>query len=405
MSTSLLYHGFGVRGYTLKRTDFIEGRIELHIDQPSSRWRCSQCGGAHLVAHGRREHRWWRTVPIGKKDVWIRFDVPRVECRDCGVTRQLAVAFADPKKSYTKALAGYVLELLQRMTIQDVSIHTGLGWDTVKDIQRQYLRRHFAKPKLRHLKHLAIDELSIGKGHRYVTVVMDLDTSVVVYVGDGKGAGALNDFWKRLKASGARIRAVATDLSKAYLAAVMKHLPKARHVADPFHIVKLMNEKLSQFRRDLHREVTDKLGKKVLKGTRWLLLKNPDNLDPDRRERERLEEALALNRPLATVYYMKEDLRQLWSQPDKPSTRVALTHWIRRAEASGIKPLQQMANTLAMVRSSIVNHCDYPISTGPLETLNNKIQLLRRKAYGYRDAEFFKLRIHALHTSRYELIG
>jgi transposase len=405
MSTSLLYHGFGVRGYQLRRTDFVEGKIELQIDQPRKRWRCSECGGRDLIAHGRVEHRRWQTIPIGKKRVWIRFDVPRVECRGCGVTRQLAVGFAEPKKSYSRALAGYVLELLRWMTIQDAADHTGLAWDTVKDIQKRYLQRQFAKPKLKGLRHLAIDELCIGKGHRYVTVVMDLDTAAVVHVGEGKGADSLDGFWRRLKASGAKVRAVATDLSQAYLLAVRKHLRKAKHVADPFHIVKLMNQRLSELRRQLHREMSDKLGKQVLKGTRWLLLKNPENLDPRRDERQRLDEALRLNQPLATAYYLKEDLRQIWSQPSRATTRAVLNDWIRRAKASSLKPLEQMAKTLATVRASVLNHCIHPISTSPLETINNKIQLLRRRAYGFRDLEFFKLRIYALHTTKYELIG
>src|SRR5262249_57252415 len=94
--------------------------------------------------------------------------------------------------------------------------------------------------------------------------------------------------------------------------------------------IKLFNEKLSDFRRELHREATDRMHKEVLKGTRWLLLKNPENLDPKRKERERLEEALRLNQPLATVYYLKEDLRQIGMQPDKATAARVLDDWLRR---------------------------------------------------------------------------
>src|SRR5262249_47733886 len=122
------------------------------------------------------------------------------------------------------------------------------------------------------------------------------------------------------------------------------------HVFDHFHVVKLCNEKLSDFRRELQREAEDKMGKKVLKGTRWLLLKNPENLDPKKKERERLEEALCMNQPLATVYYMKADLRQIWGQADKAAATRMLEDWIRRAEASCLKVLQKFAATLAMHR-------------------------------------------------------
>jgi transposase len=125
-------------------------------------------------------------------------------------------------------------------------------------------------------------------------------------------------------------------MSLAYINAVRAHLPRATHVFDHFHVIKLFNDKLSDFRRELYREATARLHKQILKGTRWLLLKNPENLDPGRRERERLEEALRINQPLAAVYYMKEDLRQIWQQPDKATARRVLDDWIRRADQSGM---------------------------------------------------------------------
>ena len=133
--------------------------------------------------------------------------------------------------------------------------------------------------------------------------------------------------------SGAKIKAVATDMSPAYIAAVREHLPKAIHVFDRFHVVKLFNEKFSLFRQELQREAEGPLHQKVLKGTRWLLLKNPENLDEKRDERQRLEAALALNKPLATVYYMKEDLRQIWDQEDKPAAEAVPRRLDRPAPA------------------------------------------------------------------------
>jgi transposase len=126
----------------------------------------------------------------------------------------------------------------------------------------------YAKPKLKHLRHIAIDEIAIAKGHRYLTIVLDLDSGAVVFVGDGKGAKALKPFWKRLKSSRAKIAAVAMDMSPAYREAVSTNLPEAKIVFDRFHVMKLFNEKLSDLRRALYREATDVLHKKVLKGTR-----------------------------------------------------------------------------------------------------------------------------------------
>jgi transposase len=291
------------------------------------------------------------------------------------------------------------------MTIRDVANHLGVSWDVIKDIQNRDLSRRFAKPKLKHLRHIAIDEIAIAKGHRYLTVVLDLDSGAVVFVGDGKGADALNPFWKRLRGSKARIEAVAMDMSKAYRAAVSTHLPAATIVFDRFHVMKLFNDKLSDLRRALYREATDLLQKRVLKGTRWLLLKAAENLDEKKDEKTKLEEALSLNKALAVAYYLKEDLRQFWEQPGKKFATLFLAGWIKRAESSGIRVLQQMARTVAAHRSGLLAYHDVMITSGPLEGTNNKIKTMKRHAYGFRDKEFFKLKILAIHETRYELVG
>ena len=238
-----------------------------------------------------------------------------------------------------------------------------------------------------------------------MTVVLDLESGAVLFVGDGKGADALLPFWRRLRASGAKIRAVATDMSLAYIEAVTNNLKGSVHVFDHFHIIKLYNDKLSDLRRDVYREVTDLMHKKVLKGTRWLLLKNPENLDPKKNEQARLEEALKINSPLFTAYYMKEQLRELWKQDDKRTARRFLNDWITDAQTSGIKMLINFAKTLTLHREGILNYYEYRISTGPLEGTNNKIKTMKRQAYGFRDHAFFKLKIMAIHETRLKLVG
>ena len=403
MSTSLLYHRFGVVGYRYLRQIFEPGITTFCIEQPRERLRCSHCRSEDVWAQGGVERN-FRALPIGKQPTFINFKVPRVLCFDCGKVRQVKIAFADPKKHYTHAFERYALELSRLMTIQDVADHLVIGWDTIKEIQAKYLKRKFGKPKLHKLKQIAIDEINVGKGHRYLTIVLNLLSGVVVFVGDGKGADALKPFWKRLRRSGAKIEAVATDMSAAYIKAVRENLKRAVHVFDRFHVVKLFNDKLSAFRRQLFHELTAQ-GQKLLKGVRWLLLKNPENLDPKKRERQRLERALSLNEPLAIAYYLKEDLRQIWMQGTKAMARLFLVDWLARARASGIRMLEQFADTLEEHQKGILNWYDYPISTGPLEGTNNKIQLMKRRAYGYRNHEFFKLKILGAHETRYALVG
>jgi transposase len=404
MSTSLLYHAFGIVGYHYVSQSFQEGQVTFRIEQPRERHRCSACGSTEVWDQGGVE-RTFRTVPIGSKPTFVKLKVPRVLCFNCGVIRQVKVGFADPKKRYTRAFERYVLELSRLMTIQDVAQHLDVSWDTVKDIQALSLQRRFGKPKLHKLRQIAIDEIAVGKGGRYLTVVLNLLSGAVVFVGDGKGVDALKPFWRRLRRARAKVVAVATDMSKAYIRAVRDNLPKAVHVFDHFHVIKLFNEKLSAFRRALYAQLSSEDERKILKGTRWLLLKNPDNLDPLRNERERLDEALQLNAPLATAYYLKEDLRQIWMQANKRAARRVLRDWLARARVSGIHMLVQFAATLDQYQEGILAYYDYPISTGPLEGTNNKIKTMKRQAYGFRDHEFFKLKILGIHETKHALVG
>lgn len=404
MSGRILYHGFGIRGYRYVKTDLQDGAIQLVIEQPRERLACPCCGTKDVIAKGHTP-RSFRTVGIGSKPVRIVLPVPRVLCRSCGIIRQVKIDFADERVSYTRSFERYALELSRSMTIQDVARHLSISWDVIKDIQKRHLQKHYARPKLSHLTQIAIDEIHIGKGQKYVTVVLDLESGAVVFLGKGKGSETLEPFWKRRKHSRAKIAAVAIDMSPAYTLAVTANLPDAVLVYDRFHVMKLFNDKLSDLRRDLYHEASTKLHKEVLKGTRWLLLKNPENLDRKHREPQRLKEALQLNESLATAYYLKESLRWLWEQPDRKAAELHLDLWIFQAEASGVRMLQQFAKTLAAHRTGLLNWYRYPISTGPLEGTNNKIQTLKRQAYGYRDLEFFQLKIYALHTTKYALVG
>jgi transposase len=197
------------------------------------------CHGRDILHHGSL-YRLWRQVPIGPKPIFIQMGIRRMECRQCSAIRQVKVRFADERRSFTRAFERYALELSRHMTIRDVARHL----------------------KLRALRQIAIDEISSGKGQRYLTVVLDLDTGAVVFVGDGNGAEALQPFWRRLKRSRARIEAVAMDMSKAYIRAVMENLPAATIVFDHFHVVKLFNDKLQEFRRQLFNQAQSEMEKK-----------------------------------------------------------------------------------------------------------------------------------------------
>lgn len=405
MSISLLYHAFGIHGYKYVHTRFEKGSIIFRIEHAPFSLRCPNCNSKHVVCRGKTMRR-FRAIPIGFRPVFIEIDVQRVFCEACKIVRQVKLMFAQYRRTYTRAFERYILSLCRFMTISDVARIVGVSWGTIKEIQRKRLfKRYGRRLNLKKIERIAIDEISIGKGHRYLTVVLNLTTGEVIFVGDGKGADALSPFFKKMNRSKSAVKAVAIDMSPAYIAAVLENLPEAAIVFDHFHVIKLYNEKLSEFRRALYNEVTQTSEKKVLKGTRWLLLKNPENLNTDKEEQIRLATALEMNLPLATAYYLKEDLRQFWAQVNKDKAKEHLLHWVAKAESTKIPILMKFAKTLQGHMYGLLSYFDHAISTGPLEGINNKIKTLQKQAYGFRDMDFFKLKILALHESKYALIG
>jgi transposase len=290
------------------------------------------------------------------------------------------------------------------MTVQDVSDLFRISWGTIKNIDKEYLQKHYSKPVLKDVETIAIDEFAVQKGHKYQTVVYDLKAGRVIYVGQGRAEESLDKFWKRLSHSGANIKAVAMDMWVPYINAVLTHLPNAKIVFDRFHIFKLMNTAMDEIRRALYHDEAFLNNRKVIKGIRWLLLKKAENLNDEKDERAHLEQALEINKPLAEAYYLKEELSQLWLQTTRKKAEKFLNSWTKRAWATTIVELRKFAKTLLAHRSGILNWFDYRISTGPLEGFNNKIKVLKRKAYGYRDMEYFALKIYALHENRYGLL-
>lgn len=403
MSTSLLYNAFGARGQSYEKTEYVNGEVHYYVQLKERHIRCPICKSRQLTRHGGEYRPLW-TLPIGWRPVRLFVWVPRVQCRYCKVRRRVEVPFADRRVSYTKALARHVVEKCRVMTKKDVANTLPLGWDVVKSIHKKYLKARFGKPRLRDLKRIAIDEISIGRNHRYLTVVLDLTTGAVVYIGEGKGADALKAFWTSLGRAHAKLEAVATDMSEAYISAVLNNAAETTLVFDRFHIVRLFNKKITKLRRDLQREA-EETGKDVLKGIRWLLLKHPEDLDHEHDEHKRLHDALVLNQPLALAYYMTDEFRRFWEMPDKDAAARFLDRWIERAKATDVAVLRQLGRSMENHRYGLLAWYDFPISTGPLEGTNNKIKTLQRQAYGYRDQEYLRLLIFACHETRYALVG
>lgn len=283
-------------------------------------------------------------------------------------------------------------ELCRVLPVHQVAVHYGLDWHTVKAIDKRRLEREVGTPCYDGLRLLAVDEVAVHKGHTYLTTVLDLETGRMVWLGKDRTKACLAGFFAELTAAQrASIEAVATDMAAGYREAVAEACPQAALVYDLFHAVaKFSREVVDRVRVDESKK-RNEAGRRLVKGSRYLLLKNADHLVGD--QRARLATLLAANHNLHTVYVLKDQLKRIWTYRRPAWAKRALEQWCALAEASGLKPLQTFARNLRRHAEGIINHCRYPLHTGRLEGMNNKIKVIKRMAYGFRDDASFILKI------------
>jgi len=322
--------------------------------------------------------------------VEIEYTYRTVYCKDCGIKVEHH-DFVEPYSRVTKRFANYIYELCKVMTIFDVSVHTGLSWDQIRHIDKQALKDQFRDPIPEDLEILCIDEISIKKRHNYLTIIADYVTGRVIGVVRKRDYKSISQFLKSLTIKVCKaIKAVAMDMWDPYIKAFKNYCPDALIVFDPFHIIASFSRVIDKIRAGQYRDADPTL-RKLMKRSRFLLLKNPENLNE--KERPRLKKILKENELLSTVYLLKEYLKRLWHYKYEKSAEKFLNYWNFLAVETQCRHLIQFTKTLKKHRYGIINHCKFPIHTNKLEGINNKIKVIKRKAYGYRDLEYFSLKI------------
>ncbi len=400
-TTSFCYHTLGTINYQYLTTKYEGKRACLHMEKNPDKQNCAKCKSHNVIQKGGK-YREIKTLPLGDKRLVLGLHLHRLECKACGTIALEELEVADAKKHYSRKLAAWVLDLLPMTTIQDVAKITGLSWDQVKEIDKTHLQKHYSEVAVKHLLRIAIDEFYIGRRLQYVTLVTDLDSGHIVFVGKGKDGSCLKPFFKKLKRNKVKLEAVAMDMGKAYIAAVHHYLPGTPIVFDHFHVVKLVNGKLDELRRYVTHQA-QVLGIPVTKGLRWVLLKNPENLTD--KQKPMLARLLAINSPLTQAYLLKEQLRSFWNFATKDQARSFIQQWLREVRALGFRITNSLAATIESHLDGLLAYFDHRISSGKMEGLNNKISTLLKKSYGCRDLDYFMLKLKALHRSRYSFVG
>ena len=403
MSTSLLYHAFGATAHDYLRTEYRGGAVHFHLETKASRLCCAECGSAEVSSKGRVKCT-LRGLPIGFRPVFLVLWLRVLFCSSCKRVRQERRRLADQRKSYTRAFARLVLGLAGEMALSSVASLLQVSWSMVRDIVKGDLDRRAERLSLADVRCIAIDEFAIRKGHRYATVVVEMLTGQVLFCVEGRDHTCLKPFFDRLAESGAKLEAVAVDMSGAYGKAIELFAPGMPIVFDRFHVVSRMNEALDDLRRSEQNRLEGE-GKRTIKGARYLLLRAKENLQKTPEKQARLDQLLAANELLHKAYLLKEDLRLFWDQATKQQAADFIDRWVKEARELGSKIIATVAETIALHRQRILAWYDHRITTGPLEGLNNKIKVLKRRAYGYRDMPFFLLRVLFIHETRFRLSG
>lgn len=402
-TTSYVYHALGVRGYRHLRTEIRGGALYHHVELRQDRRRCRGCGArwSELTLAGRFE-RVFRALPVGRRRQFVVLHGHEQLCRGCGRTLREPIGFADGKRRYVRNFGRYVIDLCRLCPIKHVSELLGINWNSVKEIFANHLEQRLRSRSLRKVRYIAIDEFAIHTGQRYMTVIMDLEQGCILHACEGRSADSVSPFLRRLKAARAPLTAVAVDMWDPYLLAIQQVFPHVSIVHDRYHVIALANTAVDETRRAIVRTL-ETHQRPAIKGTRFILLKGGETLSDDALEHlKRLE---AANQPLYQAYLLKEDLRLFWTLGSKSEATSFLAAWIQRAAASGISQFEYLARTLQRRAKYLLSYFEHPITTGPLEGLNNKIKVLKRQAYGFRDLHYFKLRLAFIHESTPALPG
>ena len=355
---------------------------------------CSGCGRFTTAIHDLEERR-VRDLPVFEHAVELIVPRVRVACERCGPKLEL-LPWLDAYARVTRRLADSVSRLCQVASILHVARHYGLDWKTVKELDRACLERTLGPVDLDGIEVIAIDEFAIQKGHRYATVIVEPTRKRVLWVGRGRGREDVRPFFEQLGPERcARLKAAVMDMNAGYELEVRRHCKNAVVVFDLFHVIaKYGREVIDRVRVDRANELrNDRRNRKVVKGARWLLLKNRDSLRPG--EDVTLDELLAANHALFVVYVLRDALKELWQHRQTHRAARAWKSWYRKALRSGIEPLRRFARALRPYLPGILAHCRYPLGTNLIEGINNRIKVIKRMAYGFRDDAYFFLKIRA----------
>jgi len=372
------------------RADIEEVTVTVALKSGAS-GTCPQCGRA-CPGYDTRQ-RSWRHLDTCQFKTIVVADVPRVKCDTHDVV-QIEVPWAEPGSGFTALMERLIIDWLREANISAVARRMRLTWDQIDGVMQRAVRRGLARRELEPITQLGVDETSFQKRHEYVTVVSDLVRSRVLYVADDRTRASLDGFWALLSAQQkGEIEAIAMDMCAAYVRSAREHIEEAdaKICFDRFHVAKLLNDAVNAVRKQENRELAA-AGEYVPERTKYIWAQNPENMSQDRRVQFELLRTCAYK--VGRAWALKDTARQLWSYAMRGWAVKAWKRWIGWALRSRLEPMRKVARTIREHLWGIVNAIVLHVTNAGAESINAKIQWIKRQACGFRSRERFRNAIY-----------
>jgi transposase len=354
---------------------------------------CGVCGRGHRSFYDQKLCL-VRDLSCGGHRIYLELPVRRVACRNCGKVKRERLAWLANNPFYTKRFAWLVGRRCRAATIKDVARELGLHWDTVKELEKQYMREQLRRAGTPGPRVIGIDEISLRKRHTYRIVVSDLIRARAIWFGGtDRSEASLDEFftWLGPRKSG-RIRLAVMDMWKPFRASTRRQAPQASILFDKFHVLRHLGDALDMVRKSEYARLSGK-DRRFIKGQKYALLAHRENLTMD--GRRALKTLLTANKRLNTAYLLKESFGQLWSYDREGWARRFFENWRAALKWQRLRPYEKFATMIERHWDGIAAYChpENKVALGFVEGLNNKVRVIQRRAYGLRDEEYLRLKI------------
>lgn len=350
---------------------------------------CPKCGTRCRHIKDRCKRR-IRDLDIVNSKTMIEFEEYKIEC-SCGYSGVEKLSFVNKYSRFTKRFEYKVAVLCKVMTLKDAAKEMKINWVAAKRIDKTYAKRFFTDLKYLNPKRIGIDEIAYEKGHKYLTIVRDVDKNKVIWIGRKRKKETLDKFFIKLgKRKSQKIIVAVMDMWDPYIKSVLEHT-NADIIFDKFHISKKINEAVDKVRKKEFAKADDE-ERKRMKKKRFLILSRQKRLDDSKRES--LYDILNINKKLYSAYLLKEQALDIFDEKNPEIAMKRLKRWFRNVAETGIEQFGPVLKTIKNYLYGIKNYFKYHLTNAASEGFNNKINVIKRKAYGFKDLEYFMLKIY-----------